>query len=368
MSTPNPIPRELVPVTAQPVTSNVQENETVQGQLRGLLDQGNPVLRQARNRAVVYAADRGLQNSTLAAQAGEEAYIGAAAPIAAADAQTYAQRSLVNTETINRFGLQEQGGNISSRLQGEQGDISSRLQREGGDINSRLQGEQGDINSRLQREQSDYRMGEVAFQANHDVVMAREQFQSQQSLMAQDFAGRLNLTRAESAAQIERMNVQHAQTLTQIEANASAQTGINSAQFTQQLQGSYLTAVSNRQTAASAEIQTIYTTQGLSSAQQQTAVANAYSRMQTDMAALSAFYRQAPAWDSNWNSGTPAPPTGGFPAPGGTPQQPLPPLTSGDLRNTPGVTVTPGGRLGPIYTLPDGTRYRIMPDGSVGPA
>lgn len=329
MATPDPLQRQLlptgqqtVPVTAQPVTSNVQESETVQGQLRGLLDQGNPLLRQARNRAVVYAADRGLQNSTLAAQAGEEAYIGAAAPIAAADAQTYAQRSLVNTETINRFGLQEQGGQISSRLQSEQGDISSRLQREGGDINSRLQGEQGDINSRLQREQSGYRMGEMAFQANHDVVMAREQFQIQQSLLAQDFAGRLNLTQADSAAQIERMNAQHAQTLTQIEANARAQTGINSAQFAQQLQGAYLTSVSNRQTAASQEIQQIYSTQGLTGAQQQAAVANAYARVNADLAAISAYYRQAPAWDPSWGTST-----GGAGPPAAAPPPPPPRIT-----------------------------------------
>lgn len=311
-SAPPPATR-TAEVTAKPVLSNVQDNETVQGQLRGLLDKGNPLLAQSRKRAVTQAASRGLQNSTMAAQAGEEAFISQALPIAAADAQTFGNRALINVDTQNRFGLQKQGGDINSQLQKEQGDISSRLQTEQGDIASRLQGEQGDINSRLQKEQAGYRKEELNIQMHHERVMQDKAFQAQQHLLMVEYGQRMNLSSHESRLQIDRMNTQHAQTLSQIEANASAQTRVNGAQYTQQLGGAYLTAVTNRQSAASAEIQQIYTTQGLTSSQQQAAVQAAYARANADLNTLSAYYRQAPAWDPNWRVSAPtsAPIAGG---------------------------------------------------------
>lgn len=260
-------PSQVVPVESRPVISNVQESETVQGQLRGLLDKGNPLMRQSRDRAIQYAAGRGLQNSTLAAQAGEQAYISQALPIAQQDAATYSDRSVVNVTERNKFGLQEQGGNIQSRLQREQGDINSRLQRE---------------------------------QFNFELQLSDRNFQHQQKLMVEEYAQRRGLSAQESNQEIARLNRLHEQTLEQIRVKAGVDAGARDEEFTRALGASYLQSISQRQAATSAEIQSIYQTQGLSSAQQRAAVNSAYARFQSDVQLTALYYQQAPQWDDSW--------------------------------------------------------------------
>lgn len=77
--------------TAAPSTRAVQSNETVQGQIAGLIDKNSPLLQQARNQATMASNARGLVNSSIAASAGESAAYGAALPIAQADARAYEQ-------------------------------------------------------------------------------------------------------------------------------------------------------------------------------------------------------------------------------------------------------------------------------------
>lgn len=265
-----PPPTQVVPVESRPVVSNVQANETVEGRLEGLLERGNPLLRQARNRAIRFAASRGMQNSTLAAQAGEEAFISQALPIAQQDATTFSDRAALNMTERNKFGLQEQGGSIQSRLQKEQGDINSRLQQE---------------------------------QFEFELQLSDRNFQNQQKLMVEEYAQRRGLSVQESNQELARLNRIHEQTLEQIRVKAGVESGEKNEDFARQLSAGYLNAVSQRQAAASAEIQSIYQTQGLSSSQQRAAVNAAYSRFQTDVDLLASYYRSAPQWDERWGPG-----------------------------------------------------------------
>ncbi len=61
---------------------DVQPEETVQGQLEGILDKNNLLFDWARGQAAQYANSRGLQNTDMAAEASSMAVIGAAMPIA----------------------------------------------------------------------------------------------------------------------------------------------------------------------------------------------------------------------------------------------------------------------------------------------
>jgi hypothetical protein len=86
---PSPAP---APANPLPVDFNT---ETVEGRVGNILktdDRGNytnPVVRQAVDRQMQAFNERGLLNSSMAVQAGQEAAISKAADIAAADAQTY---------------------------------------------------------------------------------------------------------------------------------------------------------------------------------------------------------------------------------------------------------------------------------------
>ncbi len=78
------------------------EKQTVSGQLKSILSQGNPYIERAQSGAMDYANSRGLVNSTMAAQAGQAAAIDAALPIANADAGIYNTAELANVGEKNK--------------------------------------------------------------------------------------------------------------------------------------------------------------------------------------------------------------------------------------------------------------------------
>lgn len=379
------------PVVSAPTLGQVAPNMTVAGQIRELLDTGGPYLTQARERAKQAAGAAGLQNSSIATQAGEQAAIGAAFPIAAQDATTYTNQALTNQNAQNQFGLQQQGIEGQSRLQAENslqrmseaalsGDIQSRqlLEQAGynfqlsvqdninklqqlsaqGDIQARLALQQfgfqtdlltqdgrqkleqleaqGDQSARLALLDFNYRSILMDQEAGINLSLEDKRFQQQQELLVKQYALQSTASEQDQRQQIERMNLAHQQTLEQISAQADA---AKQQDLGPRLQSQYLASVSDRMNAASNEISQIYQTQGLTPAQQNAAVAQAQARAQKDLASLQAYYQQSPLWDTSWGSGTE-----GSGAP--VPYEPPPPVFDG-YYPTPGV---PGGGGGaPFY-------------------
>lgn len=86
------------------------EDDTISSRLPGLLSAQNPLMTQARTSAMQFANKRGLLNSSMAAQAGEEAALKTVIPVASQESQqTYgkniqemqarAQKDIVGTQT-----------------------------------------------------------------------------------------------------------------------------------------------------------------------------------------------------------------------------------------------------------------------------
>jgi len=90
-------------VTYNPIT--VGSNETVQGQLKGILEnKDSPLMQQAQTFGNSYANKRGLLNSSIGASAAESSMISAATPVAQQDASTYYDAKKTNSSQ----GLQAQ--------------------------------------------------------------------------------------------------------------------------------------------------------------------------------------------------------------------------------------------------------------------
>lgn len=209
---PQPPPSLMPELPAPPgvavATSEVQGRETTAGQLNELLSSSSPYLQQARGRATQYSASRGLQNSSIAGQAGEQAAIAAAAPIAESTAGAYERRELARLDSTNQFGLVREQGNVSSRLQSEghtqtmeqqaaAGNISSRLQQEqaaqrlieqsaAGDIASRQMMEQFGFDSRFSAQENIQRLQQLAAQGDLEAKARLENFQNQSRLLTQE--------------------------------------------------------------------------------------------------------------------------------------------------------------------------------------
>ena len=107
-----PMPPAPPADNVQPVMGAVTPLQTVQGQLGDILKAGNPLIEAAKARAMQAANARGMQNTSMAAQAGEEAMVAAALPIAQQDAAVWQKQALVNQDITNQFLSMEKGKNI----------------------------------------------------------------------------------------------------------------------------------------------------------------------------------------------------------------------------------------------------------------
>ncbi|AMC34728.1 hypothetical protein [Janthinobacterium sp. B9-8] len=102
-SAPAPPP---APVYTGPITRAVQDNELTSKNLATLSARGSPLVTQARTNAMETAAERGLGNSGMAAQSGEQGALSVMLPVAQADANTYSSTAAANQGYQNQFGLQ----------------------------------------------------------------------------------------------------------------------------------------------------------------------------------------------------------------------------------------------------------------------
>ena len=113
---------------AQPITAAVQSNPVlVQDQLKTVLDQGGALMQQAATAGNQSAASRGLLNSSMGIQAAQQAVVGAAMPIATADASAQNQQSQFNAQqqnATNQFNTQQ--ANAMSQFNTGQGNAMSQ--------------------------------------------------------------------------------------------------------------------------------------------------------------------------------------------------------------------------------------------------
>lgn len=77
------------------------EDDSVQTKMTGLMSQNNPLMQQAQTGAMKMANRRGLANSSMAVQAGQEAMLNSALPIASQDASQTAQKNLTAMGTAS---------------------------------------------------------------------------------------------------------------------------------------------------------------------------------------------------------------------------------------------------------------------------
>jgi hypothetical protein len=119
--------------TYDPTLQGVQSNQTVSGQVNDLLKADNPLMQTARNQANEAANSKGLLNSSMAVQAGEQAVLNSALPIAGADASTYNRVSSENAAAKNTAGQFNAGSQNQFNLSAQQAGQEQALQKIRGD-------------------------------------------------------------------------------------------------------------------------------------------------------------------------------------------------------------------------------------------
>lgn len=120
-----------------PITADFDESKGVAGRVNSLVSSGSPLLETARTKAAQNSAKRGLMNSSIGVQAGEQAVIETATPIANADANLFQQQKLTNQQAQNNAATQNANNALQVGTQGRslmeqarQFDASSGLERD----------------------------------------------------------------------------------------------------------------------------------------------------------------------------------------------------------------------------------------------
>jgi hypothetical protein len=352
---PDGLPNQTAtPVSQTPLIASVSPDELTSTQLNSILSSGSPLLQSAQTTAAQQSAARGLQNSTLGTEAGTQALINTATPIAEANASTIANQTSQNLQTENNFGLQAAGVTGQEELAAQSGQIQSGLSAQGAAQSSALESQQASETSALTTQeaaeqltnlsqQGAQALTQIAAQTQGNITLAdvnnaaaatlsaqesgqnltltNQQYQNQQALLVTQYGQSLGLNTAQTQSQLDELNAQNQNALSQISANTAAY----GTEYSEQLGGAYLASVANYMSSTSSEIAQIYSTQGLTAEQQQAAVSTAYSQMQSNIQALGTYYSSSPQWNPNFSTGatTPAPANG--PAPIPYPAPPVPP-------------------------------------------
>lgn len=115
--TPDKTLPDVTPAPAvTPRSIAVTPNQTVQGQLKTMLDPNSPLMQQAATMGASYANKRGLLNSSIGASAAQDAMIRNAMPAAQQDAGTFydanktdssnqLQAGMFNADQVNKLGM-----------------------------------------------------------------------------------------------------------------------------------------------------------------------------------------------------------------------------------------------------------------------
>jgi len=174
-----------------PVVQGYDESNGVAGRVDRITRSSSPLMQTAATRASQQANQRGLRNSSLAVQAGQQAVIEAAAPIATADASMFQTQSLTNQNARNRTNEFNANNRVNLGVEGirlgeagRQFDTTTGENRREFDVTSGLRGRE------LSQQESQFgrSLMEQARQYNSGVGLRREELGQQASQFTQNLA------------------------------------------------------------------------------------------------------------------------------------------------------------------------------------
>ncbi len=170
-----------------PNTWNVNPSQTVAGQLSTDLKSNSPLMQQAQTEGSITANARGLLNSSMAAQAGENAMISSATPIATADAATNASAASYNANEANTFSQNNQAAlntaaeNNAAAANAASSTNTTTAASLNQQTQSNLQNLSQDFNNNVQAIQSNQYMDQAA--KDYNISQLYQSYQSQVTLL-----------------------------------------------------------------------------------------------------------------------------------------------------------------------------------------
>lgn len=176
-------------ISFKPTESYIDKAQsTVAGQLNQLLASDSPYIKQQEQAAMEEAQSRGLRNSTIAAQAGREAAIAGALPIAQQDAQTYAQGDLSRMQAEQNLETIQSEAIVSGEMVKQQAAIDQQNQNINNAFSARIQGATEQNAVWLQDLQNTYNTGLQNMQVQAQQMLLETELDSNRAQNVRDSA------------------------------------------------------------------------------------------------------------------------------------------------------------------------------------
>jgi len=327
-----PSPQVTAPALQAPTMGNVSSDATVAGQMDKILSSNSPLLQRSKTRAAQAANSRGLLNSSMGVQAGEEAVLTAAMPMAQQDASTYANQGLVNQGAQNQFSTAANKFGTDSAMNKQQFGQNFQLQEQqfgqqtgtgaytgkgliGTNLESQLALQKGQQDfsaseaalgrtqqTELQTGQQDFSASESALGRQQQLTTINETYKNavDSAQTAQEY-GQANMTmQNELTKQLEVLG--HTNDMSLDKMNADLEIGKISSQVYANTQGAYLQSVSELVRQTQITVGEIQMTEGISAEDKSKMLTDQATLLTAHMAAQKAMYQGAATWQENWAS------------------------------------------------------------------
>jgi hypothetical protein len=266
-----------------------EKKQTVAGQLDGLLDSNSSYMQQAATAGTQYANKRGLLNSSLGAQASQQAAISAALPIAQQDASTH-----------NAFAGQQYGAELTKSLNQQQQDFNLATLAQQQSYTQSNMNLQNSLQQQLNQQQQDFTQSNMQLGSALDQDNMRLQQQLTELQAQKDYARTLG--QMDKAASINQQMAQLQQSFTQ--SNMQLQSSLNLDNLAKtaaaNTHGAYLDAINEITNNAMVSINEIETAEGIRQRDKDKMIANTIARRNADLAWTRNLYSNMPTWDFSW--------------------------------------------------------------------
>lgn len=145
------------PTKAQAFDWNVDDKQTVQGQVNNIIKSDSPLMQQAATSAKQQMSGRGLLNSSMAVGAGQNAVISAALPMAQQDANTYAQSGQFNAQnqtgvSTTNAGLLSEAAKYGADAQNQAAQFTANAGNQSNLANAEFSNQAGQFNAGQQNQ------------------------------------------------------------------------------------------------------------------------------------------------------------------------------------------------------------------------
>ncbi len=289
-----------------PTVSQTPEKDnsgTMAGNVANILNSNSLLMRSAAAKGERVAANRGLQNSTVGAEAAQRAMIDAAIPIAAQDTQHQFAASQAGLDREHQKGLAKLQADLNysnqSRLNQEQNKFAASqadLDRGHQRGLAQLQADLSFNNqSRLNKAQNDFAASQAGLDRSHQIGLTKLQSDLNYNNQSRLNQAQYNFTASQNALdranQRELANLNHQNEMRNLNAQVAANTIGKSIDFTMQIANNF-----------DAQIAGILNNTNMKAADKEKAIKTLKSSRDSEINFVSKFMQGIPTTKQNWSS------------------------------------------------------------------